>query len=42
MLRYLWKIEPIASMTDDEVIAAMAPNLRRYVDGAIGWRTIPG
>jgi AcrR family transcriptional regulator len=35
MLRYVWKIEPIASMTDDEVIAAMAPNLQRYVDGDI-------
>jgi AcrR family transcriptional regulator len=35
LLRYVWKIEPIASMSDDEVIAAMAPNLQRYVDGDI-------
>lgn len=33
LLRYVWKIEPIASMPDDEVVAAMAPNLQRYVDG---------
>jgi hypothetical protein len=33
--RYVWKIEPIASMPDDEVLAAMAPNLQRYVDGDI-------
>ena len=35
LLRYVWKIEPIASMPDDEVVAAMAPNLQRYVDGDI-------
>ncbi len=33
MLRFVWKIEPIASMADDELMAAMAPNLQRYVDG---------
>lgn len=35
LLRYVWKIEPIASMPEDEVVAAMAPNLQRYVDGDI-------
>lgn len=35
LLRYVWKIEPIASMPDDEVVAAVAPNLQRYVDGDI-------
>ncbi len=35
LLRYVWKIEPIASMPDDEVIAAVGPNLQRYVDGDI-------
>jgi len=35
MLRYVWKIEPIASKPDDEVAAATAPNLQRYVDGDI-------
>ncbi|MCV6969070.1 TetR/AcrR family transcriptional regulator [Mycobacterium bohemicum] len=33
LLRYVWQIEPIASMPDEEVVAAMAPNLQRYVDG---------
>ncbi|KZS59604.1 TetR family transcriptional regulator [Mycobacterium ostraviense] len=35
LLRYVWKIEPIASMPEDEVVAALAPNLQRYVDGDI-------
>ncbi|WP_068179177.1 TetR family transcriptional regulator [Mycobacterium sp. UM_CSW] len=35
LLRYVWKIEPIASMPEDEVVAAIAPNLQRYVDGDI-------
>ena len=33
LMRYVWKIEPIASMTDDEAIAAIAPNLQCYVNG---------
>jgi AcrR family transcriptional regulator len=33
LMRYVWKIEPVASMSDDEAIAAIAPNLQRYVDG---------
>lgn len=33
MVRYVWRIEPIASMSDDDVVAALAPNLQRYVDG---------
>lgn len=33
MMRYVWRIEPVASMTDDELIAAVAPNLQRYVNG---------
>ncbi|WP_407686660.1 TetR/AcrR family transcriptional regulator [Mycobacterium sp. HUMS_1102779] len=36
MVRYVWRIEPIASMSDDDVVAALAPNLQRYVDGDIG------
>jgi AcrR family transcriptional regulator len=35
LMRYIWKIEPIASMTDDEAIAAIAPNLQHYVNGDI-------
>jgi AcrR family transcriptional regulator len=33
LMRYVWKIEPIASMSDDEAIAAIAPNLQHYVNG---------
>jgi AcrR family transcriptional regulator len=35
LMRYVWQIEPIASMTDDEVLAAVAPNLQRYIDGEL-------
>ena len=33
LMRYVWKIEPIASMSEDEAIAAIGPNLQHYVDG---------
>jgi AcrR family transcriptional regulator len=33
LMRYVWRIEPIASMTDEEAIAAIAPNLQHYVNG---------
>lgn len=36
LLRYVWKIEPIASMSEEQLLAAIAPNLQRYVDGDIG------
>lgn len=35
LLRFVWQIEPVASMTDDELVAAIAPTLQRYVDGDI-------
>jgi AcrR family transcriptional regulator len=35
MMRYVWKIEPVASMSDDEVVTAVAPNLQRYIEGEI-------
>lgn len=36
MLRYVWRIEPVASMSDDEALAAIAPNVQRYVDSDLG------
>ncbi|BBX07399.1 TetR family transcriptional regulator [Mycolicibacterium aichiense] len=36
MMRYVWRIEPLASMSDDEIVTAVAPNLQRYVDGDLG------
>jgi AcrR family transcriptional regulator len=35
MMRYVWRIEPVASMTDDQIVAAVAPNLQRYVEADI-------
>lgn len=34
-MRYLWKIEPLASMSHDELVAAMAPTFQRYLTGRI-------
>ena len=36
MMRYVWRIEPVASMADDELVAAVAPNLQHYVEGDLG------
>ncbi|MBU8812608.1 TetR family transcriptional regulator [Mycolicibacterium goodii] len=36
LMRYVWRIEPVASMTEDEVLDAIAPTLQRYIDGDIG------
>ena len=35
MMRYIWRIEPVASMSDDELVAAIAPNLQRYIEDAL-------
>ncbi|MCV7278686.1 TetR/AcrR family transcriptional regulator [Mycolicibacterium flavescens] len=35
MMRFVWKIDPVASMSEDDLIAAVAPNLQRYVDGEL-------
>jgi hypothetical protein len=35
-MRYVWKIEPIATMTEDELVAGIAPTIQRYLDGDIG------
>lgn len=35
LLRYVWKIEPIASMPADQVVSAIGPNLQRYAEGDI-------
>lgn len=33
MMRYIWQIEPVATMTEEELVAAVAPNLQRYIEG---------
>jgi hypothetical protein len=30
LMRYVWKIEPIASMSDDEIVAALVPLERNH------------
>ena len=40
MTRYVWQIEPVASMSDDELLAAIAPNLQHYISGDLG-RVLP-
>jgi AcrR family transcriptional regulator len=32
MMRYVWRIEPVASMSDNELVTAVAPNLRHYIE----------
>jgi AcrR family transcriptional regulator len=38
-MRYVWKLEPICSMTDAEVVANIAPNVQRYIDAHV---VVPG
>jgi AcrR family transcriptional regulator len=33
LMRYVWKIEPIASMSEEQVLATVAPNVQRYIEG---------
>ncbi|MGD0240654.1 MAG: hypothetical protein ABSB59_10045 [Streptosporangiaceae bacterium] len=35
-MRFVWKIEPLASLDDDTVVTAVAPTIQRYLDGDIG------
>jgi AcrR family transcriptional regulator len=35
MMRYIWKIEPLATMSEDEILAAVAPNLQHYIQSNI-------
>ncbi|MEH3141115.1 MAG: TetR family transcriptional regulator [Mycobacterium kyogaense] len=32
MVRYVWRIEPVASMADGALVAAVAPTLQRYIE----------
>jgi AcrR family transcriptional regulator len=36
MMRYVWRIEPLASMGDEALVAAVAPNLQRYIEADLG------
>ena len=39
LMRYVWKIEPVASMAEADVVEAIAPNLQRYLGGDISAAT---
>ncbi|WP_167103018.1 TetR family transcriptional regulator [Mycobacterium sp. DL592] len=36
LVRYVWKIEPLASMTENQVLAAMVPVVQHYIDADLG------
>jgi hypothetical protein len=33
MMRYVLRVEPLASAEPQQVVALIAPNLQRYIDG---------
>jgi hypothetical protein len=35
MMRYIIKLEPLASLPPDEVVALVGPNIQRYVTGSL-------
>ena len=35
LVRYVWRVEPLVSMPDDDVIAAIGPTIQRCVDGDV-------
>jgi len=36
MLRYVWQIEPLASLPDDDLVRLLAPTVQRYLTGRLG------
>jgi AcrR family transcriptional regulator len=38
-MHFVWRIEPLASMDDEEVVAAIAPTIQRYLDGEVSAAT---
>ena len=35
MLRYVWNIEPLASLSDEQLVALVAPTVQRYLSGRL-------
>jgi AcrR family transcriptional regulator len=35
MIRWIWEIEPLASVTDEQLVALIAPTLQRYLSGRL-------
>jgi len=36
MMRWVWEIEPLASLPEDELVALVAPTIQRYLTGRLG------
>jgi AcrR family transcriptional regulator len=36
MHRYVWEIEPLASLPDDDLVAVVGPTIQRYLSGRLG------
>jgi AcrR family transcriptional regulator len=36
MMKYVWQIEPIASMGEEDAVAFLAPTVQGYLDGSVG------
>jgi len=32
MVRYVWQIEPLASLSDEQIVAEIAPTIQSYID----------
>ena len=35
MMRWVWEIEPLASLADEELVALVAPTIQRYLTGRL-------
>ncbi|WP_155374692.1 TetR/AcrR family transcriptional regulator [Catellatospora vulcania] len=42
LMRYIMKLEPLASLPADQVVAAVAPNLQHYITGDLGPSEVTG
>ena len=36
MLRYVWEIEPLASLPDEDLVKVLSPTIQRYLAGRLG------
>ena len=36
MMRWVWQIEPLASLPDDDLVALVGPTIQRYLTGRLG------
>ena len=36
LMRYVWLVEPVATMSDYDVVWAIGPNLQHFIEGDLG------